>query len=59
MKSRFNSKSEFCLNCKKPAVQIVKLSDEEKESQTKCYVCTNPECTLRINLEEVKTWKKI
>jgi len=40
-------------------MKIARLADEFKETQTKSYVCTNPECTLGINLEEVKTWKKV
>ena len=48
-----------CQNCKKEMVRIVRLSETGESTFSTCKICTNLKCIFGLDLEKVKTWKKI
>lgn len=61
-------KVSYCFHCGNREVEIVRRSWVQKEgskithivqTNNKTFICTNPECIMRINLSKVKTWEKV
>lgn len=56
-----------CPNCRKEMFEIVRmfktrLHDEEenhiRETKNIARICSNPACTLYVDIEKVKTWER-
>lgn len=48
-----------CVACKKREVKLVRLNENESVTKNNCFVCTNPNCVLYLNISKIKTWKQI
>jgi len=53
---------QICPACGKSCIAMVKESGFENtilETQNLTFVCVNPNCSLRIDLDKVSGWRKI
>jgi len=52
-----------CLYCEQKMVKLIKQIVENKEIKTypfsEIWVCVNPKCWAGMDIEKIKTWKKV
>lgn len=49
----------YCLNCKKPSVEMVSLGDDRLANANTTRVCVNVQCPLYTNPALVRTWRPV
>jgi len=52
--TRIRPTSAICSACRKPLVRMVKVSDMGQKTQNFMYVCTNPNCSQKVDIHQLK-----
>jgi hypothetical protein len=53
---KFKKPRPLCIHCNQEETVLVRLSEEGELSDRKTSICTNPECSFKINLDKVEGW---
>ena len=46
-----------CTICGEELTRMVRISEDQVETQNQTWICENPKCSLYIDFSKVKNWK--
>lgn len=53
---------ELCPDCRRQMTILGKINESKERNidiLNTCFICENKKCILLINVEDIKTWRKI